>query len=307
MALTVTSVSPASGLTGGRELAVIDGTDFNISVDSDGKARMRVKFGAAEATRVRVRSTTRLDCLTPISPLNDPGVVSVTVEDLDAVTSATLANAFTYKRPTIGGVKSDLWYVVDRLIVEMRRQIIANVVLTTQIEYDADPSDILDVVENAKVPALVLVGPDVTETRGPHARIIEDLEPVGGGAWERRRSQDVETLRFMLHVIDDKTVRATNLLKEVISFFRRNDVLRVPRDSSDPNSPIEEIEMRPPNPGSWRSNTNANNFNLRHYSGEFSIVGVPIGHDDAILTTQGGDADEDIEIEFSLESERLED
>jgi len=303
MALTVTSVSPAAGLTGGRELAVIDGTDFNIAVDSDGLARMRVKFGTIEATRVRVRSTTRLDCLTPIS---DPGVVGVTVEDLDAVTSATLASAFTFKRPTIGGVKSDLWYVIERLILEMRRQIIENVVLTTQIEYDADPSDILDVIENAKVPALVLVGPDVTETRGPHARIIEDLEPVGGGAWERRRSQDVETLRFMLHVVDDHTIRATNLLKEVISFFRRNDVLRVPRDSSDPNSPVEEIEMRPPNPSDWRANTNANNFNLRHYSGEFSIVGVPIGHDDAILTTQGGDADEDIEIEFSLESERLE-
>lgn len=303
MALTVTGVSPSTGLTGGRELALIDGTDFNISVDSTGRPRMRVKFGTLEATRIRVRSTTKLDCLTPIA---DSAVYPVTVEDLDAVTSATLASAFTFKRPDIGGIESDLWYVIETLVREMRRQIIENVVVTTEIEYDANTGDLLSIVEDAKIPAIVLVGPDVVETRGPHARPREDLEHIGGGTYERRRSQDIVDLRFMLHGVDGKMIRMANLLKEVISFFRRNPVLRVHRDSADPNSPIEEIEMRPPNPGEWRTLNSGNIHNHRHFSGEFRIVAVPIGHDDTIETTQGGDEAEDIEVEFSLETERLE-
>lgn len=303
MALTVTAVSPSQGLTGGRELALIDGTDFNISVDSDGRPRMTVKFGTLEATRVRVRSTTKLDCLTPIA---DPALYSVTVEDLDAVTSATLASAFTFKRPTIGGVASDLWYVIDTLVREMRRQIIENVNVTTEVEFDADTGDLLSVVENAKLPAIVLVGPDVIETRGPHARPREDLEHVGGGSYERKRPQDIVDLRFMLHGIDGKMIRMTNLLKEVISFFRRNPVLRVQRDSADPNSPIEEIEMRPPNPAEWRTLNSGNIHNNRHFSGEFRVVAVPIGHDDVFLTTQGGDEGEDVEIVFGLVTDKLE-
>ena len=299
MALTITTIAPTTGLTAGRELATISGTGFNTDVDSDGVAIMGVKFGTLEASRVRVRSSTSLDCLTPIA---DPAIYDVEVEDLDTLDTDTLAAAFTFARPVIGGGtnNSDLWRVIEALIVELKRQVIEEVILTTQVEFDDTTSDELSHVKIAKVPALVLVGPDVSDSLGPHSRVVEDLEEVGGGTYERKRSIDVKTLRFMLHGIDDHSIRIVNLMREVISFFRRNGVLRVLSDPTDPNSEILELDMRTPNPSEWRMATAPNIHNQRHFSGEVSIIGVPIGHDDVDLTREGGSEGEAIEVEFGI-------
>lgn len=304
MAPTITSILPITGLTAGRELATISGTGFNTDVDSDGVARMGVKFGTLEASRVRVRSATSLDCLTPIADL---GAYDVEVEDLDTVETDSLSNAFTFARPVIAGgaYNSDLWRVVEALIVELKRQVLEEVVLTTQVEFDDTTSDDLSHIRLAKVPALVLIGPDVSDSVGPHARVMEEFDHIGGGSYERKRSIDVKTLRFMLHGVDDKTVRLVNLMREVISFFRRNGVLRVLSDPADQNSAIRELDMRPPNPSEWRMATSPNIHNQRHFSGEFSIIGVPIGHDDVDLTSDGGSAEEQIEVEFGITVTRL--
>lgn len=304
MAPTITTISPTTGLTAGRELATIAGTGFNTDVDSDGVARMGVKFGTLEASRVRVRSATSLDCLTPIA---DPAVYDLEVEDLDTTETDSLSSAFTFARPEIGGgtYNSDLWRVIEALIVELKRQVIEEVVLTTQVEFDADTADDLSIIKVAKVPAIVLVGPDVIDSAGPYSRVVEEFEHVGGGSYERKRSVDVKNLRFMLHGVDDHAVRLFNLMREVISFFRRNAVLRVLSDPADPNSAVRELDMRPPNPGEWLTQTTPNIHNQKHFSGEFSIIGVPIGHDDVDLTSEGGDEGEEIEVEFGITVSRL--
>lgn len=285
-------------------MATISGTGFNTDVDSDGVARMGVKFGTLEASRVRVRSAISLDCLTPIA---DPDTYDVEVEDLDTAETDTLSQAFTFARPEIGGAtyNSDLWRVIDAVILELKRQVIEEVVLTTQIEFDDTTGDALSVIKVAEVPAIVLVGPDVLDSGGPYSRVVEEPEHVGGGTYERKRSIDIKTLRFMLHGVDDHTVRLVNLMREVISFFRRNAVLRVLSDPSDPNSAVRELDMRPPNPSEWTTQSVPNIHNQRHFSGMFSIVGVPIGHDDVDLTSEGGDEGEAIEVEFGLTINRL--
>lgn len=300
----ISSIAPVTGLTMGRELATISGTGFNIAVDSDGVARMGVKFGTLEATRVRVRSTTALDCLTPIA---DPAVYALEVEDLDTSLKDTLASAFTFGRPEIGGgaEQSDLWRVIEALIVELKRQVLEEVVLTTQVEFDDVTGDDLSIIKVAKTPALVLVGPDVAESGGPHARVVEEFVHLGGGAYERPRSLDVMDLRFRLHGVDDKSVRLFNLMREVISFFRRNPVLSVLSDPSDPNSAIREFDLLPPNPSEWRTQTAPNIHNLRQFSGEFRISGVPVGHGDVDLTSQGGSESEQIEVVFGITVNRL--
>lgn len=304
MAPTITTIAPTSGLTAGRELATISGTGFNTDVDSDGVARMGVKFGTLEASRVRVRSATSLDCLTPIADL---GTYAVEVEDLDTVESDSLPSAFTFARPVIGGgtYNSDLWRVIEALIVELKRQVIEEVVLTTQVEFDEATADDLSIIKVAKVPAIVLVGPDVADSAGPHSRVVEEFEHVGGGSYERKRSVSVKNLRFLLHGVDDHAVRLFNLMKEVISFFDRNGVLRVLSDPSDPNSAVRELDMRPPNPSEWRTQTTPNIHNQKHFSGVFSIIGVPIGHDDVDLTSEGGSEEEQIEVEFGITVSRL--
>lgn len=300
MALTITSVNPTSGLTAGREFVLITGTGFNIAVDAQGASRMEVKFGASVARRVRVRSTTVLDCLNPI---NDEGTYVVTLKNLDTAEVATLPGAFTYRRPALTGspVNSGLWCVQDALIRELRRQIIDEVVLTTQTDFDEQVGDELNIVKIAKLPSIVLIGPDVSGSGGPHARTEEPLEEAGGGTWKQRRPLDVVTLRYMLHGVDDHQVRLTNLLQVVIGFFRRNPVLRVLSNPADPNSEVFEIDMRPPNPQEWRSNNTPSIHNLRHFSGPFSLVGVPIGRDDFVLETKGGSEGGGVDLDFVLE------
>lgn len=263
---------------------------------------MGVKFGTLDATRVRVRSTTVLDCLTPIA---DAGAYDAEVEDLDTAEKDTLVSAFTFKRPVIGGVKSDLWRVIDAFIVELKRQVIEEVALTTQVEYDDATADDLSVIKVAKVPAIVLVGPDVRESGGPHSRVVEEFEHTGGGAYDRRRSLDVVDLRFMLHGVDDHTVRLVNLMREVISFFRRNPVLRVLSDPADLGSAVREFDLLPPNPSEWRTTTTPNIHNQRRFSGEFRVSGVPVGHDDVDLTSQGGNEGEAIEIDIDVTIKNL--
>jgi len=300
MALTITNVNPTAGLTAGREFILITGTDFNTAVDAEGASRMEVKFGSALARRVRVRSSTELDCLNPIG---NPGTVSVTLTNLDTTETVTLATAFTYSRPAIGGnaANAGLVHVVETLIAEMRRQILEEVVLTTQTDFDEQVSDELNIVKLAKLPSLVLVGPDVSGSGGPHIRTVEPLEYVGTGKYEQPRPLDPVTLRFMLHGVDDHQARLLNLLEVVVWFFRRNPVLYVLSDPSDPNSEVFEVDMRPPQPQDWRTNTTPNVHNLKHFSGEFSLVGVPIGRDDIVLTTQGGNEGDAIDLDFVLQ------
>jgi hypothetical protein len=300
MALTVTNINPTAGLTAGREFILITGTDFNTAVDAQGASRMEVKFGSALARRVRVRSATELDCLNPIG---NPGIVSVTLTNLDTTETVTVPTAFTYSRPVIGGAAANagLVHVVQSLIAEMQRQIIEEVVLTTQTDYDDQVSDELNIVKLAKLPSIVLVGPDVSGSGGPHARTVEPLKYIGSGKYEEPRPLDPVDLLFRLHGVDDHQSRMLNLLEVVIWFFRRNPVLSVLSDPSDPNSPIYDIDMRPPQPQDWATNTTPNIHNLKHFSGAFKLVGVPIGRDDIILTTQGGNEGDNIDLDFVLQ------
>jgi len=84
---TVSSVSPATGLTTGGSSVTITGTNF--------RGGATVKFGSASATGVTVHSATQI---TATSPSGSAGAVSVTVTNNDGK-AATKANAFTYEYP----------------------------------------------------------------------------------------------------------------------------------------------------------------------------------------------------------------
>lgn len=85
-ALSLTSVSPTSGGTAGGTKVTIAGTGF--------QSRATVAFGGNAATNVKVVSTTSI---TATTPAHAAGTVSVTVTNPNGQ-SATLLNAFTYKR-----------------------------------------------------------------------------------------------------------------------------------------------------------------------------------------------------------------
>jgi hypothetical protein len=286
MALTITTMTPATGKTGGREFVLIQGTDFNILVNTDGTSKMQVFFGTELATRVRVRSVTELDCLTPI---HDPGLVNVKVRNTVGPVEATLTNGFTYGKPVIGGLtnQTDLWRVIDALVVEFRRQVIDEVTLGSSLEWDELPGDGVRFAKLAKVPCIVLEGPRVRSSGGVLQNSGEPWTDLGSSVFKRHRRQDIMDLQFLLFGVDDHRVRMFNLLREVIDFFRRNDVLKVLRDPVNPGAGFLEIDMRPPQPEDWGTNVRGNKSDLKFFQGPFTLFGVPVGPDDYLDETRG--------------------
>lgn len=284
MALTISSVTPSSGLTGGREFVLIVGTDFNISVDSEGISKMEVYFGTDEAKKVRVRSVTELDCLTPI---HDLGQVDVKVVDTVAVAEVTLTDGFTYARPVIGGsTPSDVVRVTDVLVAEMKRQIIANVIVGHGADYGGVVYEDLNIIEVAETPAIVLDGPRLIESAGVLHRVGEPWVETATDVFKKKRPQDIMNLEFTLSGVDDNKVRLLNMLREVISFFRRNNVLKILADPTVPDV-FEEIDMRPPFPQDWSVDTRGQDAGLKQFWGIFTLFGVPIGRDDDYDETRG--------------------
>jgi hypothetical protein len=247
---------------------------------------MEVYFGTEEATRVRVRSTTELDCLTPI---HDAGQIDVKVKDLDTSDEDTLTDGFTFSRPTIGGEtnNTDLVYVTKTLVAEFKRQLIENVKVSHGIDFGNVDLQNFDIIEFAEVPVIILQGPRIMESGGPLHRVGEPWQEVATDTFKKKRPQDIINLEFILTGGDTSMVRLLNLNREVISFFRRNPVLRIHQDPANPGSSIEEIDMRPPFPQDWRFQTQGNKAAYKFFTGSFSLFGVPIGHDEWYDETEG--------------------
>jgi len=286
MALTISGLTPNSGLTRGREFVLIQGTDFNISVDStDGSPRMEVYFGTELATRVRVRSTTLLDCLTPV---HDLGAVDVKVLDLDAVTEDTLTSGFTFARPVLDqNVESEIAQITRALIVELKRQIIDEVVNGQGIDFGSVQEESLSILNIAKVPALILEGPNVVNSGGALHRTGEPWEEVSTDHFEKPSPQDICNFEFSLMGVDDHKVRLLNLMREVITFFRKNPVLKVLHDPSNPSLGYVEIDMRPPMPQDWKTDSRGNSSGLKFFWGRFTLFGITVGHDITYDETEG--------------------
>ncbi len=62
MALTISTITPANGLTSGQRLVIITGVDFDLATTTV-LISMKVKFGGVEATNVQVQTTGRLTCI----------------------------------------------------------------------------------------------------------------------------------------------------------------------------------------------------------------------------------------------------
>lgn len=293
---TVTAISPTSGRTGGRQRVVIDGTNFQLTPAPPTTGRttapkppVEVLFGAAKALDVRVLTTGKLECL---SPVNDPGVVDVTVRNVDQAgvvvpgETVTIAAAFTYARPDLTGVlgnaESVLARIVRTLLKELRRQIISSVELAVHTDWDDTP-DGADVAAIAKVPALVLVGPRLRLNRFFSTNEPRYVAQPDGTSIEQRPTNAYD-LVFTLIGVDNVAQQAMNLQHEVVAFFERNHTLEMLRDAEDLSSEILEWEMDTEPGEDFSTQGQANNSNIRSFSGSFAVRGLEI--DDADMAVK---------------------
>ncbi|TBR17483.1 MAG: hypothetical protein EPO57_09120 [Chitinophagaceae bacterium] len=288
---TISSVTPNAGLTGGKRLVAIAGTNFQLppapapfGVTTPPNPSVEVLFGGVKGTDVRVLTTGLLHVTTPI---HDAGLVDVVVRNIDqngvlvGAETVTSVGAFTFARPDLNTGptnESDFTRLVRNLILELRRQVVDNVELTVHTDYDDSPSG-ANVAMLSTLPGLVLSGPALRENR-----FFSMNEPrvrsLGGGQYQDLRPPYTVDLVFTLIGVDDSTPRLLNLMKETVGFFQRNKVLRIPRDVALPNGEQVEYEMEIEPDGDFDVQGGPNNSNVRNFSGTFAIRGFDIDDPD---------------------------
>jgi len=291
---TITKISLVNGPTGGRRIVKIWGGGFQLSpgpttsgVTPARKPSVEVLFGTVPAREVRVLADSYLHVVTPI---HDPGTVSITIRNIDQDgvlvpgEIVTKAAAYTFERPTIGtgepGKQSNLARLVRTLVEELRRQILPNVVLTTHTDYDDTP-DGANIAALADIPGLVLAGPTLRLNRFYNSNQARTAVDGIGDTYEQRPSRTVDVI-FTLIGVDELMARELDLVHECTAFFLRNTVLRMLRNPAIAGDYVE-YELEIDEGGDFKSAGTANNSNIRAFSGSFLVRGLDI--DDADMST----------------------
>lgn len=233
--VTVASVTPAAGLTGGRTLVEVTGTGFALT------GVVVVRFDGVPATGVRVRSATSLDCRTPIGPVAGP--VDVQVENQTPLASATLVDGYTYRRPDLTG-DSVLVRATFALVRQIKKQVLArNVVVRTHPDYHLDEPPARQ-TQHAKLPQIILRGPDLTENRFDSTNERTLARNLGAGTYEAFYEPWVADAEFDVVVRSDNWFRHANLVVQAARFFHQNPYLGVPESMADPSSAEVRYELR---------------------------------------------------------------
>ena len=196
-------------------LVVINGTNFRIPdpvpatgfVGGPEPVTLRVTIDGVPALRAYAMSTIQIAVLMP-AYRGDPDVETlaasnVTIENLDndgnpvGGETVTAADAFTYERPQLDG-STNFKRLVRELLRTFKRQVIPNTVLTTHTDYDDTTGDALNIVALAKLPGIVLTGPDLRKNTfySEHGGV-----QVQSGPRESDRKQAPRTVDLIFEVV----------------------------------------------------------------------------------------------------------
>lgn len=281
---TITSLTPATGPTAGLTLVELLGSGFRLppappltGPTSPPRPTVAVLVGGRPATSVGVVADGRLTFLTPA---NDAGIVDVVVRNLDddgvpiMGEEAIRSGAFAYAQPRLA-IESDLTRLVRTLLREFKRQVLDNVVLTVQTDFDAETGDELHLAQLAALPGLVLVGPELVEDRFYSLNRLPEA-PAGPGAFTRRRVPYTVDLGFTLVGTSDHTVELLNLMAATELFFHRNKFIELDRDPANPAAGQVRYEMDLTPGGDLKVSSQPNESNVRSFSGAFVVRGFDL-------------------------------
>jgi hypothetical protein len=226
---------------------------------------------------VRVYAADRLTC---IVPSGDAGPADVVVQNLDAAGTplpgeeATAPHAFTYVLHPLTP-EADLTRIVRTLLQELKRQVLENVVLTVQTDFDAETGDELHLAQVAKMPALVLVGPELAEDRFFSLNQLPE-QATSPDRFAQRRVPYTVDLGFTLVGVSDHTTELLNLMAATQLFFHRNKFLDMPRDPANAEAGSVRYEMDFTPDGDLKVTSQPNESNVRSFSGKFVVRGFDL-------------------------------
>lgn len=280
---------PATGYVGGSDPVTVE-------VEVDGRA----------ASEVKVWSATLLTFLAPAyrgdpsALVASPGLaVDLTIRNVTGPEEDTFAGVLAYSRPSLARGDGPLKHVVRSLIRELRRQVIDNVAVATQVDFDGDTADALDVVQLAEIPALALFGPDIQEDRFRRTSERKATSDVPSLSYSKTRVPRVCQLGFEATLNARGVGELQQLQQELLTFFQRNPWLEVDLDTSDPSAGVRSFDMFLDSGPARIGSPNADD--IYSASATFTIYGVPIDADDGSTVESGYMLDDPPDVDVSSE------
>ena len=187
---------------------------------------------------------------------------------------AIAPGAFTYVRQPMT-FEADLTRLVRALLQELKRQVLENVVLTVQTDFDPETGDELHLSHIAALPALVLIGPELTENRFFSLNQRPEVATAPDRFAQRRAPYTVD-LGFTVVGVSDHTTELLNLMAATQLFFHRNKVLELDRDPADADVGRVGYEMDFTPDGDLKVTSQPNEANVRSFSGRFVVRGFDL-------------------------------
>lgn len=313
----IDSISPNTGLPGGRYLLTIIGGDFELPpsppvagfVGGGVPETVRIEINGERAAAVKVWTDGLITCLAPAFR-GDPALLSaapgldvdVVITNLTGPESATYDGAFTYARQDFTRGDGPLAHVLRTLLREFRRQVLEYIAFSTQVDFDGSTADLLDVIELSRVPAIGLFGPKISENkfrRSCERPVSRDEPNLEFSVYRGPRVVDME---FEATIHAKGETQAAHLAEEFVQFFERNQRLSVDRDPDDASKGRVEFDMFLTD-GPSRSGS-PNDSDVLSYSATFRIEGVSIDADSPIAIDWGSITADSPEA-LEMQEERL--
>jgi hypothetical protein len=293
---TITSIQPARGPSNGQTLLTITGTGMRLPPQPPAgrpttgglPQTVQIRIGAQRATRVLVRedatnaSGTIATCLTPAGT---PGPADIIIQNLDdtgqsiAGEAVLLSSAFTYERTALS-TESSLTRLVRTLLRALKAQVIENVNLTVHTDFDASPEEGVHLAAVARLPALVLAGPELRQSR-MYSINQQPVRELRDGLALHRVPYTVD-VGFTLIGMTDRTAELLNLMSLCTLFLHKNKHLLVAREPDAPETGHVAYEMDFAPGGQFQVRSQPSESNVRHFVGELVIRGFDIDEPNGI-------------------------
>lgn len=290
---TITTVTPSSGLTGGRTLVTITGTNFaqaHTPPTTQGKAPapnpcVQVLFGSTPSPRAEPISVTQVLAEVPV---HDPGAVTVTLKNLDSTGSpitgevATKANGYTFKLPDLTSVSS-IKRIVDAFVLDLRRQVMANVSVAVHTDYAELPDATARIVMMSTLPGIVLIGPTMRENKFYDSNVPDTTDAFPDLSVGYQRPKYTCDLVFSLVAAANHTAEMVNLAAQITDYFTRVSYLEVNRDANDASKGVIRFEVDFDGDAELRTATIEGLSNVRHMTGTVLVRGAWVETEDMVV------------------------
>lgn len=245
---TVTSLTPATGLSLGDELVEIVGTGFNLAA----AGTVRVFFDDLPAPSVGVASATLLLVRTPRAA---PGAVTVRVEnvtpdppDPDVVESVEVEAGFEFKRTDLSTPSAAAYPAIEAVTNALLRELQTHVVENAKGGVSPEAPDLASLLDKEEAQHKGL-GLKLSRGRSSDDReyALNGPQAVATGGGGYNVFSPGEALKIEWDVVGfGRTSGEANALHAAwTTFLKRTTSLDVPDDPEDPDSPVASIRLEP--------------------------------------------------------------